>query len=255
MLIDTHCHLHLLDNYPDELDKILEKNKAHGVTHLLNVAVKLEDTPTQYKIAELDNTYISIGIHPNESPGKTYDSDDIEKAAYHPKCIALGETGLDYYRQDSEDDLTWQQMRFVQHIDLCKKLKKPMIIHSRHAKKDTINIMREHNARDVGGVMHCFTEDWEMAKQAMDLGFYISFSGIVTFKNAKQIQEVAIKMPLDRMFLETDCPYLTPEPYRGKPNCPAYTKYVAEGVAKLRNESFEKICEQTSKNFFELFDL
>ncbi len=254
MLVDTHCHLHLLENYPEELDKILEENKKHGVTHLLNVAVALEDTPTQYKIAELDNVYISVGIHPNESPGKVYDYEDIKKAADHPKCIAIGETGLDYYRQDASEDITWQQARFVQHIDLCKELNKPMIIHSRHAKKDTINIMREHNARDVGGIMHCFTEDWEMAKQALDLGFHISFSGIVTFKNAKSVQEVALKMPLDRMLLETDCPYLTPEPFRGKPNQPAYVKYVAEGVAKLRNEPFETICQQTGENFFKLFE-
>jgi TatD DNase family protein len=245
----------LLGNYPEELDKILEQNKRYSVNHLLNVAVALEDTETQYKIAELDNVFISIGIHPNESPGKYYETSDIEKAADHEKCIALGETGLDYYRQNADEDLSWQQERFVQHIELCKKLKKPMIVHSRAAKKDTIALMREHQASDVGGIMHCFTEDWEMAKQALDLGFHISFSGIVTFRNAKSVQEVAIKMPIERMLLETDCPYLTPEPYRGKPNQPAFVKYVAEGVAKLRNEPFETICQRTTDNFFSLFAL
>ena len=171
--------------------------------------------------------------------------------AQHQKVVAIGETGLDYYR--STGDLDWQQERFRVHICVAKTVKKPLIIHTRSAKKDTIQIMREDGASEVGGVMHCFTEDWEMAKLALDLGFYISFSGIVTFSNAATIQEVANRVPLDRILVETDSPYLSPEPYRGRPNEPAHVVEVAKALADLKGMHFEKLCAQTTENFLTLF--
>ena len=171
--------------------------------------------------------------------------------AQHPKVIAIGETGLDYFR--SEGDLSWQRDRFRRHIAAAKQAGKPLIIHSRDASEDTLRILAEESAADVGGVMHCFTGDWDMAQRAMDLNFHISFSGIVTFKSARELQEVAEKMPEDRMLVETDSPYLAPVPHRGKPNHPALVRYVAEYIAELRGEAYAQLAEATTRNFIRLF--
>ena len=254
MLVDSHCHLNMIDLTPFEgnLDNVLAHAKERNVGYFLSVAVTLEDHLDLVKITETyPNVYISAGLHPNELPEQALDVESLMEKAAHPRVIAIGETGLDYYRQ--EGDINWQQSRFKQHIDCARKFNKPLIIHTRQAKEDTLAIMQSENAKDVGGVMHCFTEDWEMAKRAMDLNFYISFSGIVTFKNATVLQEVARKMPLNRMLIETDCPYLAPIPHRGKPNVPGYVSHVAEFLATLRNEPLSKIAESTTENFFDLF--
>lgn len=254
MLVDSHCHLNMLDlsEFDGKLENVIEAAKNAGVEHFLCVAVQLDDHKTLREIAEkYNNVNISVGMHPNESPGEGLDVAHLFEFATHPKVVAIGETGLDYFR--SQGDISWQQDRFREHIYAAKQLKKPLIIHTREAKKDTIQIMQEEHADEIGGVMHCFTEDWEMAKQALDLNFYISFSGIVTFKTAQILQEVAQKVPLDRMLVETDCPYLAPIPHRGKMNQPAYVKYVAEFIAQLRNTSFEEIAEKTTENYFRLF--
>lgn len=254
MYVDSHCHLNMLDLEPfaGELEKVLSNARLKGVHYFLCVAVTLEDHTELRTIAEKHkNVFISAGVHPNEKPGEIIDGTQLDTIVQHPKVIAIGETGLDYFR--SEGDVNWQRERFRQHIDCAKKYKKPLIIHTRAAKEDTLEILKNENAGQVGGVMHCFTEDWETAKKALDLGFYISFSGIVTFKNATILQDVARKVPIDRMLIETDSPYLAPVPYRGKSNLPEYVCYVAEYIATLRKESSEKVGEWTTKNFFTLF--
>lgn len=256
MLIDSHCHLNMLDLklHDNSMEVVLDKAKALGIEKLLCVAVDLEHDAELKSLAETyPNIFISAGVHPSDSPGKVLDYEKLKQQAQHPKVVAIGETGLDYHY--NEGDLTWQRERFRQQIRLGRELNKPVIIHTRDAKEDTIQIMREENVQQCGAVMHCFTETWEMAQQSMELGAYISFSGIVTFKNAKQLQEVAKKMPLERMLVETDCPYLTPAPYRGKPNQPGYTRYVAEFIAELRNEPFELIAKQTTSNCEKLFTM
>lgn len=254
MLVDSHCHLNMLDlsEFNGNLDAVMQLAKEAGVEHFLCVSVSLEDYHPLTAIAEkYNNVRISVGVHPNESAGEKIDIDRLFEYAKHPKVVAIGETGLDYFR--SQGDLNWQQERFCAHINAAKQLEKPLIIHTRDAKKDTIALMKAEGAHEAGGVMHCFTEDWEMAKQALDLNFYISFSGIVTFKTADILREVAQKMPLDRMLIETDCPYLAPIPHRGKMNQPAYVKYVAECIANLRNTTVENIAQQTTENYFRLF--
>lgn len=257
MLYDSHCHIHLLPNYPECIDSTLAAAKANDLVWLLNVGISLDDMPELLKLAEYEPVYISAGVHPNEKPGEIFSHEVLLAAVNaHPKVIAIGETGLDYYRQDNESqDLSWQRERFVTHIDVAKQAQKPLIIHSRHAREDTIDVLRTEKASDVGGVMHCFTEDWDMAKKAIDLGFYISFSGIVTFKNAIELQDVARRVPLDYLLIETDCPYLAPVPFRGKPNQPAYVRHTAEFLAELRGISFEEFSEQTSKNFKHCFKI
>lgn len=255
MLVDTHCHLHLMDSYPGSRDDIIKAAREAGVSQFLNVATSLDEMPALDSIACLDNFYISAGVHPNEVPGQAIPREALVEAALHDKVIAIGETGLDYYRQDKESDLSWQHERFAMHIDVAKSLHKPLIIHTRHAQVDTIAMMRAHEASSCGGIMHCFTENWDMAKQALDLGFYISFSGIVTFKSAHEIQEVALKTPIDRVLIETDCPYLAPVPFRGKPNQPAYVRHTAEFIAALRGISFEDFARHTTQNFNQLFQL
>lgn len=254
MLIDSHCHLNMLDLTPFDgnLENVISHAKDNQVSYFLCVAVTLDDQSALTAIAEkFSNVFISTGLHPNENPNQPLDMVILNQNASHPRVIAIGETGLDYYR--SNGDLLWQQTRFRQHIECARRCNKPLIIHTRAAQKDTISIMQDEKVNEVGGVMHCFTEDWDMAKQALDLDFYISFSGIVTFKNATQIQDVARKVPLERMLIETDCPYLAPNPHRGKPNLPGYVRYVAEFIAELRNEPLSKIAEVTSQNFFNLF--
>ena len=195
---------------------------------------------------------VSVGVHPNVHEGQEPTVDELIALGSIDKVIAIGETGLDYFR--STGDLNWQHQRFRNHINAAKALKKPLIIHTREAKQDTLRILKEENAQEVGGIIHCFTEDWEFAEQALDLNFYISFSGIVTFNSAKEIQEVAKKVPAERFLIETDSPYLAPVPHRGRPNYPTYVRFVAEQIAKLRGVSVEEITELSTANFYRLFN-
>lgn len=249
LLVDSHCHIPLMDN---DVSAVLASAREHQVGHMLCVAVDLETWPPILQLAEQhENIFASVGIHPNTTLESEVDSKTLAGHARHERVIAIGETGLDYYR--SEGDLDWQRERFRQHIDAAKQVDKPVIIHSRNASHDMIEIMQQENIRDVGGVMHCFVDDWDTAKKAMDMNFYISFSGIVTFKNATEVQDVARKVPLDRLLVETDSPYLAPVPYRGKPNQPANVYFVAKFLAELRQEDYASIAQHTTDNFFNLF--
>lgn len=253
-LVDSHCHLDMLDlaPYGGDLNKAIEYARNQGVAHILNVSISIKDFPQVLATAQkYPFVSASVGLHPNEKEEETSVA-ELARYAEHEKIVALGETGLDYYR--SSGDLEWQKLRFRSHIEAAKAVKKPIIVHSRQAKADTIQILKDENASEVTGVLHCFTEDWDMASQALDLGFYISFSGIVTFRNAASIQEVAKRMPLDRILLETDAPYLAPVPQRGKPNEPAYITHTAEFIANMRNIAVETFAEQTTNNFFKLFE-
>ena len=255
MLVDSHCHLNTLDLAPfgGNIDGVLTAAHEQGVEHFLCVSINMEAYPAVLKIAESHKQVTaSVGLHPNERGGHEPETDELVELARHPKVVAIGETGLDYFR--SEGDLEWQRDRFRRHIAAAKQSGKPLIIHSRDAKEDTLKILDEEDAAAAGGVMHCFTGDWDMAQRAMDLNFYISFSGIVTFKSAQELQKVALKIPADRMLVETDCPYLAPVPHRGKPNHPAFVRHVAEFVAELRGESCEQVAEVTSRNFATLFN-
>lgn len=249
MLVDSHCHLPLMEA---GLDQIFATAKELNVNHMLCVSVDLDTFPQILSLArKYPNVFASVGVHPNTETVHEPDVDELAKLASDPEVVAIGETGLDYYR--SSGDLEWQRDRFRHHIRAAKQINKPLIIHSREAGPDLIKILREEGADTVGGVMHCFVDDWNTAQQAMDLNFYISFSGIVTFKNAQQVQDVARKVPLERMLVETDSPYLAPVPYRGKPNQPGYVHYVAKFIAELRGEDFESLSRQTTDNFFNLF--
>jgi TatD DNase family protein len=224
----------------------------NGVGHALCISVTLPDFPQVLSLAENHrNFFASVGVHPDYEDIDEPSVEELIKLADHPKVIAIGETGLDYFRLTG--DLEWQRERFRNHIRAAIACGKPLVIHTRNAAEDTLRIMREENAQQVGGVMHCFTESLEVAMQAIELGFYISFSGIVTFKNAATIKEVARQVPLDRILVETDSPYLAPIPYRGKTNQPSYVKYVAEEIASLRGISLEEISTASTQNFFRLF--
>ena len=254
MLVDSHCHLDCLDltPYDGKLALAIHAAREKSVNFILCVCVDLENAKTVLEIAKQHETvWASFGIHPNEKMEKEIEKEMIIEYAQDKKIVAIGETGLDYYRLEGEGDI--MQERFRRHIQAARELKKPLIIHTRQAQEDTIKIMKEEKAQEVGGVMHCFTESMSMAQAAMDMGFYISFSGIITFKNAASLREVVAATPLERLLIETDAPYLAPEPYRGKSNEPQYVYYVAEAVAKIKNISFAKVANQTTKNFFSLF--
>ena len=253
MLVDSHCHIPMLGKEMD-VNQVIANAKALGVEHMLCVSVDLESYPEILSLAEQhERIYASVGVHPNTTMQEEVSQEKLIELASNDHVIAIGETGLDYFR--SEGDLEWQRDRFRTHIRAAKSVKKPLIIHTRDVGEDITRILKEEGADEVGGVMHCFVEDWETAQKAMEMNFYISFSGIVTFKNAKEVQEVAKQVPLERMLVETDSPYLTPVPYRGKPNQPGYTRYVAEFIAELKGVSFEQVAEQTTANFFNLFNV
>ena len=254
-IVDSHCHLDRVDLTlaDNKLENILLNAKANNVEYFLCVCIDLENFPQVLGIAEqYPNVCASVGVHPTEQGGKEPSIEELIDLASHKKVIAIGETGLDYFH--CKGDIEWQKNRFRTHIEAAKQIQKPLIIHTRDAREDTISIMRESHAEQAKGVMHCFTESIEIARQALDLGFYISFSGIVTFKNAKELQEVAQFVPLDRILVETDSPYLAPVPHRGKSNQPAYTYYVAEKIAELKNISIEQVAQATTHNFFKLFN-
>jgi len=251
MLVDSHCHL----NFPEllaNLPAIKQAMQDNQVGHALCISVTLPDFPQVLALAEdNENFYASVGVHPDYEDIQEPTVDELIKLANHPKVIAIGETGLDYFRLTG--DLEWQRTRFRTHIRAAIATGKPLVIHTRNSPEDTLRIMREENAQQVGGVMHCFTESLDVALEAIALGFYISFSGIITFKNAHTIKEVAKHVPLDRILVETDSPYLAPTPYRGKTNQPSYVKHVAEEVANLRGISFDELAAATTENFFRLF--
>lgn len=253
MLVDSHCHL----NFPElaaKVDEALALMRENGVTHALCVSVTLEEFPQVRALAErYPNLYGSVGVHPDYPDVPVVKEDDLVTLAAHPKIVAIGETGLDYFR--IKTDTEWQRERFRAHIRAARRSHKPLIIHTREAAADTLRIMAEEGADQAGGVMHCFTESWDVARGALDLGFHISFSGIVTFKNAAALREVARKVPLDRLLVETDAPYLAPVPFRGKTNEPGLVKYVAEEVARQRGQSLEEVAAATSANFFNLFKI
>jgi TatD DNase family protein len=253
-LVDSHCHLDRLDlePYNNSFEKLVQDTIESGVEHMLCVCIDTENYQSMLSLVEDYPTIsVSVGVHPNDQERHEPEPEELANLANHPKNIAIGETGLDYFR--SEGDLSWQQDRFRRHIQAAKLSNKPLIIHTRDARKDTIRIMQEEGAGECGGVMHCFTEDWDMASKAIDMGFYLSFSGIITFNSAKDLREVVKKVPEDRLMIETDAPYLAPVPKRGKPNYPAYVRYVAECMAETRDISFEEIARITKDNFNRLF--
>ena len=251
MLVDSHCHIDFED-YADRIPQLLGNMARNQVTHALCVCVNLADFPRVLALAEGHaQLFASVGVHPDQAGDAGPGLNDLIERAKHPKIVAIGETGLDYFRQNG--DLEWQRERFRTHIRAARQCGKPLIIHTRDAGEDTLRLMREERADEVGGVMHCFTETLEIAQAAMEMNFYISFSGIVTFKNAHTIKEVARTIPLERMLVETDSPYLAPVPHRGKTNEPAWVRHVAEEIARLRGISLEAVAEATTGNFFRLF--
>ena len=252
MLVDSHCHL----DFPQlraDLDQVLSRMGDNGVSHALTISTTLETFPAVREVAaSRANLWCSAGVHPDERrDGREVGVAELVAMADDPKVVAIGETGLDYFRV--EGDTEWQRERFRTHIRAARETGKPLVIHTRAAAEDTLRLMREERAGEVGGVMHCFTETWEVAQAALDLGFHISFSGIVTFKNAAALKEVARRVPLERMLVETDSPYLAPVPHRGESNQPAFVKHVAEEVARLRGVDFAEVAATTTRNFFALF--
>ena len=253
MFVDSHCHINfpeLVERLPALLDAMAEQR----VTHALCIGVNLPELPGVLALAARHaNVYASVGVHPDYEDTPEPSVEDLCRLAQQPKVVAIGETGLDYYRLTG--DLEWQRQRFRTHIRAARQCGKPLVIHTRSAADDTISIMRAEDAGAAGGVMHCFTETWDVARAALDMGFHISFSGIVTFKNALAIKEVARRVPLEQMLIETDSPYLAPVPFRGKVNQPAYVRYVAEEIARLRDIPVEDVAAATSANFFRLFGI
>jgi TatD DNase family protein len=250
-LVDSHCHLNF-EPLRDRIDQVLGNARDSGVDYLLCVGVTLEAFPEVRALAHAHpNVFASVGVHPNERDGEEPGVEQLVALATDPRVVAIGETGLDYYR--SEGDLAWQHERFRRHIRAARQVRKPLIIHTREAAEDTLRIMHEEDAGEAGGVMHCFTESWEVASAALDLGLYVSFSGIVTFKSAEALREVARRVPAERLLVETDAPYLAPVPHRGKTNEPAYVRHVAECLAAVRGVAPEQIADTTTANFFSLF--
>lgn len=251
MLVDSHCHLNFPE-FTENIHAVRQLMQDSQVSHALCVSVTLDKFPEVLALAEqYDNFYASVGVHPDYENIDEPSVDELFKLSLHPKVVAIGETGLDYFRLTG--DLEWQRKRFSTHIRAAILADKPLIIHTRSAADDTLRIMQEEGAHQVGGVMHCFTESMEVAQKAIEMGFYISFSGIVTFKNATQLKEVAREIPLDKILVETDSPYLAPVPFRGKTNQPAYVKYVAQEIADLRGIGLEAVMQATTHNFFNLF--
>jgi len=253
-LVDSHCHI----NFPDfaeagGVEGLLSAAAEQDVRHLLCVAVNLEDYPEILQMARhYDNIFASVGVHPNETEGVDPQVEELVELGRDPAVVAIGETGLDYFR--SEGDLSWQRQRFERHIQASRTVQKPIIVHTRDAEADTVDILRsEFEVQEAGGVLHCFTGSWQMARQCLDLGLYISFSGIVTFKSATELQDVARKVPDDRLLIETDAPFLAPVPMRGKTNQPSYVRHVAEFLAVLRDQPLADIARHTTDNFFNLF--
>jgi TatD DNase family protein len=254
MLIDSHCHLDRIDLAPfdNDFDRMMDNAREEGVEHVLCVSIDLESYPAMVDlVGHREEVSVSVGVHPNDHDRHEPTVEELVELAADPRNVAIGETGLDYFR--SEGDLSWQQERFRRHIRAAKQCRKPLIIHTRAAKADTLKILEEEGADQVGGVLHCFTEDWEMAEKGLEMGFYISFSGIVTFNSAKALREVAAKVPEDRFLIETDAPYLAPVPHRGKPNIPHWVRHVADCLGEVRGTSSRHIAEVSGENYRRLF--
>lgn len=254
MLIDSHCHLDMLTSVKagEGVDTVLARARESGVSHFLCVSVNFEELPAMLDVIEgRSNVYASAGVHPSATPPSEPTQGEIEDWASRDNVIAVGETGLDYYYDTVSREV--QQERFRRHVRAAVTLDKPLIVHTRDAREDTLQILKEEGAAECGGVLHCFTESWEMASAAIDIGFYISMSGIVTFRNADSLRDVARRVPLDRLLVETDAPYLAPVPMRGKENEPAYVRHVAEAIAKERGIPLEELAAATTENFFRLF--
>lgn len=257
MYIDSHCHI----NFPElaaRMPELLARMAENGVSHALCVSVDLPDFPQVLALAEqYPHIYASVGVHPDYEGTPEPSAEQLVELADHPKVIAIGETGLDYFRLSG--DLEWQRERFRTHIRASRITRKPLIIHTRSASADTIRLLREEGAGvadgGVAGVMHCFTESLEVAEAAIEMGFYISFSGIVTFKSAKELQAVALALPLERILIETDSPYLAPVPHRGKMNEPGFVAHVGQYLAQLKGLPVEQVAQQTTDNFFKLFNV
>lgn len=253
MLVDSHCHL----DFPElanRLDQVLESMMNAKVVAALCIGVSLEGLPSVMALAEThENLFASVGVHPEQHECAEPDVETLVRLAGHHRVLGIGETGLDYYWH--KDRPEWQRERFRVHIRAAKASHKPLIVHTREAAEDTLRIMREEGAAAVGGVMHCFTETQAVAEDALSQGFYISFSGIVTFKNARQIKEIARSTPLERILVETDAPFLAPVPYRGKVNEPAYVRHVAEEIAALRGMDIADVEKATTENFCRLFNI
>jgi len=253
MFVDSHCHL----DFPElraDLPSLLDAMRDARVTHALCISVDLAAWPGVHALALAhDNLYATAGVHPDYADTEEPTVERLVELASRPKVVGIGETGLDYYRR--EGDLGWQRERFRVHVRAARATGKPLVIHTRSAADDTLAVMREEGAGEAGGVMHCFTETWDVAKAALDLGFHISFSGIVSFRNAVQLQDVARRVPFERMLIETDSPYLAPVPHRGKRNHPALVVHVAEAIARLRGVDVETVARATSDNFFRLFNI
>ncbi|MDR2164764.1 MAG: TatD family hydrolase [Zoogloeaceae bacterium] len=252
MLVDSHCHLDFPD-FAADLPQALAAMRENGIDGALCVGVNLEDFPRVRALAEEHaHLFASVGLHPEYHQGvEEPDEARLVALAAHPKVIAIGETGLDYHWHKEQP--AWQRQRFRTHIRAALAARKPLVIHSREAAADTLRILKEEGASRAGGIFHCFSEDWAVAEAALEIGFYLSFSGIVTFRSARSVQEVAARAPLARILVETDAPFLAPAPYRGKRNQPAYVRHVAEAVARLRDMPFERLAEATTENFFTLF--
>lgn len=252
MFIDSHCHIDFPD-FTEGVEPLLANMRANQVSHALCVSVSLERLEAILDLAARhDNLFASVGVHPDHEDAREPSVEELAALAGRPKVVAIGETGLDYYRM-AREAVDWQRDRFRAHIRAARQAGKPLIIHTRNAAQDTLAIMKEEGAEQAGGVMHCFTESWDIARAAMEMGFYISFSGIVSFKSAKDLKEVARQVPLDRLLIETDSPYLAPVPHRGKRNEPAYVRHVAEEIAVLKQLPVEAVGEATRANFFRLF--
>ena len=251
-IVDSHCHINFDELY-QKLPDVLSNAKQNDVSHMLCVSVNLEDFPQVKNLADkYQHIFASVGVHPCYEDVKEPSVEELIEVGSDDNIVAIGETGLDYFRIENKD-MTWQRDRFKRHISAAKMLNKPLIIHTRSAADDTMRILKEEGADQCRGVMHCFAEDWDVAQKALDLGFYISFSGIVTFKSATNVQEVARKCPIDRILVETDAPYLAPVPLRGKLNEPANVRHTAQYVADLKGIPLEELAQQTTNNFFELF--
>ena len=252
-LVDSHCHIPLIE-MEGGADAVIGAAREAGVGHMLCVSIDLESYPAIKHLADTHaDISASVGVHPNSDSEIKLSEKILLELADDTDVIGIGETGLDYYR--SQGDLDWQRERFRIHIRAAKQIGKPLIIHSREAKADVIEILAQEGADAIGGIMHCFVDDLETAKKAIDLNFYISFSGIVTFRNAKDLQDVARELPLDRLLVETDAPYLAPVPYRGKLNQPAYVRHVAEKIAELKDIEVPEVVSATTQNFARLFSL
>ncbi len=255
MFFDSHCHLDRIDlaEFNNDFDHLIKLTRDQQVEEMVCISVNLETFSEMYrKIEDKDGIYATVGVHPDYEDAQEPTVEELVALSTNSKIVAIGETGLDYFHTNGPE---WQRKRFRIHLDAAVEIKKPIVIHTRQAKKDTINILKEHKADQVGGVMHCFTEDWEMARQALDLGFYISISGIVTFKQAENVREMAAKIPDDRLLIETDAPWLAPVPFRGKTNFPGHIRFVAEKLAEIRNTDVQSIARLTSQNARKLFQL